>query len=337
MSGRGEDVSELLVRAPLWRRWRVVTPIVLIGLIAGFGYVGYARQTRAVAPATTQEVKVSIGSLSTTLTASGTAAAEQSTPLTFSVGGIVTEVLVRLGDEVKMGQPLVRLDQREAARNLETAKSNLELARLRLKQLLEPSAVDRTATQQSLVSARVQLENAEATYNNLGKPTPSELIAAQNAVASAKASVQSSQNSVDTSRANLLQAQNAYCSLSQETTLGICTPDKLPINAVFVAMLQTSITRDRSVPTTNLISAVNSLLSANSGYINALANRDSAGASVIAAESKLTDLTTPTAEAVRTALSSLRNAKASYESTVAKADTLGKLRPVAKEIRPRPR
>ena len=41
-----------------------------------------------------------------------------------------------------------------------------------------PTAVDRTASQQSLVSARTQLETAQANLNNLGKPTASELLKA---------------------------------------------------------------------------------------------------------------------------------------------------------------
>ena len=178
----GEDVSNLIGRKPLWRRWRVVTSIVLIGVIAGAGYYGYFRDKKTAAISTTQEAKVTLGSLSTTLTASGTAAAEQSTPLTFTTGGLVTEVLVRLGDEVKAGQPLVRVDARDAQRKVETADAALVQAQLRLKQLLEPSAVDRTAMQQSLVSARTQLENAQATYKSLGRPSASDLIAAQNAV-----------------------------------------------------------------------------------------------------------------------------------------------------------
>jgi len=126
----GSDVSNLIGRKPLWRRWRVVTSVILVGVIVGAGYYGWFRKEQPTTVSATQEAKVTLGSLSTTLIASGTAAAEQSTPLTFTTGGLVTEVLVRLGDEVKAGQPLVRVDARDAQRKLETADAALAAARL---------------------------------------------------------------------------------------------------------------------------------------------------------------------------------------------------------------
>ena len=61
--------------------WRVVTSVVLIGVIAGAGYYGLVREKKTTTTATTQEAKVTLGSLSTTLTASGTAAAFRSAAL----------------------------------------------------------------------------------------------------------------------------------------------------------------------------------------------------------------------------------------------------------------
>ena len=322
MAESGVEVSRLIGRRPLWRRGRLIASVVLIGGIAGLGYWGFIRDNKPATVATAQEVKVTMGALSTTLTASGTAAAEQSTPLTFSTGGLVTQVMVRLGEEIKAGQPLVRLDARDATRKVESAQASLVQAQLRLKQLLEPSAVDRTAMQQSLLNARQALENAQATYTTLGRPTDADLIAAQNTVAAAKASYQSSLNSVETSKASLYQAQNTYCSLQHETTVGICTPDKLPIPADLIVVLQTSIARNTAVPTQSLISAVNSLLSANASHVNALANKETAAASVVAAEARLKELTTPTPDAIRIASNAVQAAQAAYDSTKAKADAL---------------
>ncbi len=322
MAESGVEVSSLIGRRPLWRSGRLLASTVLIGGIVGLGYWGFIRDNKPATVATTQAVKVTMGPLSTTLTASGTAAAEHSTPLTFSTGGLVTQVMVRLGEEIKAGQPLVRLDARDATRKVESAQASLVQAQLRLKQLLEPSAVDRTAMQQSLLNARQALENAQATYTTLGRPTDADLIAAQNTVAAAKASYQSSLNSVETSKASLYQAQNTYCSLQHETTVGICTPDKLPIPADLIVVLQTSIARNTAVPTQSLISAVNSLLSANASHVNALANKETAAASVVAAEARLKELTTPTPDAIRIASNAVQAAQAAYDSTKAKADAL---------------
>ncbi|MDA0301081.1 MAG: HlyD family efflux transporter periplasmic adaptor subunit, partial [Chloroflexi bacterium] len=322
------DVSNLIGRKPLWRRWRVVTSVVLVGVIVGTGYWGLYRDRQTAAVVTTQQAKVTLGSLSTTLTASGTAAAEQSTPLTFTAGGLVTDVLVRLGEEVRTGQPLVRLDARTAQRNVETAGAALVQAQLRLQQLLEPSAVDRTAMQQSLVSARTQLESAQATSASLGKPTATQLLSAQNALSSARVSLQSSENSMNSTRASLYQAQNVYCSLALEATLGICDPEDIPINANFIEMLQTSISRGRTVPTQNLTSAVTSLISANASHTNALASRETAAASVLSAELSLKELTTPSDEAIRNARAAVETAQASYDSVLARAEALARPAPL---------
>ncbi|MEI7548596.1 MAG: HlyD family efflux transporter periplasmic adaptor subunit, partial [Actinomycetota bacterium] len=110
--------------------------------------------------------------------------------------------------------------------------------------------------------------------------------------------------------------------LQYETTVGICTPDKLPIAPYLIVILQTSIARNTTVPTQNLLSAVNSLLSANSSHVNALANKETSAASVIAAEAKLKELTTPTADAIRNASNAVQAAQAAYDSTKAKADAL---------------
>ncbi len=318
------DVSDLIGRRPLWRRWPLLLGVVAVGAIIGGGYYAVAGRKTTAAPATTQEVKVTVGSLSTTLNASGTAASEQSTPLTFSAGGMVTEVLVRLGDTVTAGQPLVRVDARDARRKLETAQSNVVQAQLRLDLLLNPSAVDRASTQQSLVSARTQLESAQAAVANLDQPpTASDLTSAQSALASAQVGVQSAQNSVDNSRASLQQAQNNYCSLSLETTVGVCTPDKLPISPDLIAILQASIARGASVPSQNLISAVTPLISANSSYVNALAGRETAALAVVVARTKLDALNEPpTADERRVASAALQNAQAAYDATLAKAAVL---------------
>ena len=49
------EVSDLIGRRPLWRRWRVTASVVLIGLIAGLGYYGFLRTATPTAPVTACE------------------------------------------------------------------------------------------------------------------------------------------------------------------------------------------------------------------------------------------------------------------------------------------
>ena len=76
------------------------------------------------------------------------------------VEGVIEEVLVREGDEVKAGQPVARLGPRNHARNLTAAKGRLEGARARL------DLVERGPRPEQIASAEAKVESAkvEATW-----------------------------------------------------------------------------------------------------------------------------------------------------------------------------
>ncbi|PZK61979.1 efflux RND transporter periplasmic adaptor subunit [Staphylococcus aureus] len=108
----------------------------------------------------------------------GEVQARQQTALSFRVGGQVTERLVDVGDQVKVGQVLARLDVQDAQLELNAAKAQLESAQAaeknaqdelkRFKQLLPSNAVSRSqydSVENQYKAALPSLKQAQANYN----------------------------------------------------------------------------------------------------------------------------------------------------------------------------
>ncbi|HEY1014173.1 MAG TPA: efflux RND transporter periplasmic adaptor subunit, partial [Herpetosiphonaceae bacterium] len=105
--------------------------------------------------------------------------------------GIVKEVRVKEGDQVKKGQTLAVLDDRDLRLQLENAQVSLQSAQARLKQLEEGNA-----TPQDLASAEASLRNAQAnlTKTVTGNVTKSDIDSAKASVANAEAQLRKAIN-----------------------------------------------------------------------------------------------------------------------------------------------
>lgn len=126
----------------------------------------------------------------------GEVQARQQTALSFRVGGQVTERLVDVGDQVKVGQVLARLDVQDAQLQLNAAKAQLESAQAaeknaqdelkRFKQLLPSNAVSRSqydSVENQYKAALSSLKQAQANYNVTQNQTSyNQLIANKNGV-----------------------------------------------------------------------------------------------------------------------------------------------------------
>ena len=126
----------------------------------------------------------------------GEVQARQQTALSFRDGGQVTERLVDVGDQVKVGQVLARLDVQDAQLQLNAAKAQLESAQAaeknaqdelkRFKQLLPSNAVSRSqydSVENQYKAALSSLKQAQANYNVTQNQTSyNQLIANKNGV-----------------------------------------------------------------------------------------------------------------------------------------------------------
>ncbi len=118
-------------------RWIVLAVVAVILVIGGlFLWRRAAARNPAEEPRT---AVVERGTLQVTVTASGRIEPEADVDLTFGLAGRVQEVLVDLGDQVRAGQPLARLETADLERALAQAQLNLQQAQLRLERLQKPA------------------------------------------------------------------------------------------------------------------------------------------------------------------------------------------------------
>ncbi|WP_322814319.1 efflux RND transporter periplasmic adaptor subunit [Chloroflexus sp.] len=171
--------------------------------------------------------------ISATVNASGSIQPQQVIDLTFASSGLISEVLVQVGDQVAAGQVLARLDTRDLELRVDQAAAQLAQAQASLDRLRAgPSAAEVAAaeaqlaqaqaqlrqttgnvTEQDLAAARAQVEQARASLERLlGGPKASEVAQAQAQVDQAAAALQAQRDSLSAAKtraeSQLLQAAN---------------------------------------------------------------------------------------------------------------------------------
>lgn len=97
------------------------------------------------------------GTLTASVSASGSISPLREAQLAFGTNGTLTTLKVKAGDTVKAGQVLAALDTRELELQLVQAEANLMAAQARLEQLKNPSPADVAAAQASVASAEAAL------------------------------------------------------------------------------------------------------------------------------------------------------------------------------------
>lgn len=172
-------------RKTTWRRW--LTPLFVL-LVVGVAVVfGFQRIQGARAAATTgiETRPASVGNLVASINAAGNLAPVAQTSLNFSSGGIVKEVLVKEGDVVKAGQPLVRLQSDDLELQIAASEANMRNAQLKLEQAKAgPKQTD-------IVSAQAKVDSAVAGLNKLRQgPTAAEVTDAQARLTTAQANLE---------------------------------------------------------------------------------------------------------------------------------------------------
>lgn len=175
--------------------------IIIILALVGAGYyfrypltrliTGRARaQTQTGRPdqlgsAITTTVTIRSATDANQVNAAGNIALASQQSVVLPVGGIVTKVAVKAGDNVSMGAELLTLDTTDLARAVEQAKLKLATAQAALDKLLEPATpADVTSAKAALVSAQEKLAQLKA------GPRAAQLASAQAALTAAQASYQ---------------------------------------------------------------------------------------------------------------------------------------------------
>jgi HlyD family secretion protein len=140
---------------------------------------------------------VELGSLVQTLGAAGALAPVKSVDLSFQQSATVTDVLVKVGQTVKAGDVLAKIDDTDAQASLRSAQISLESAQNAYDELVAtPRPVD-------VAVQKAALNSAQASYASAVKPTdPNTIEQAQISVEQAKNSLWQAQLSRDETMKN---------------------------------------------------------------------------------------------------------------------------------------
>lgn len=216
------------MRRNRWVRWIIFATLVVAAAIGGYLY--YRQRTQGVQAAqssqqTLQTSRVRRGSLVISATGAAEVAPLREVSLAFSSGGEVQELLVGVGDSVKEGQVLARVDDLSAQQALlsaqqavERARGDLVAAQQNYADLIAPPSETklqearaavlaaqqklddllRGATAAALAQAQAALASAEAAYAEaVAYPSPETLRSAELALEQAKNSRWSTQMNRD--------------------------------------------------------------------------------------------------------------------------------------------
>lgn len=177
----------------LKRRWVWIVVAMMVVVLAGVGGFLLWRQSRAAAASTAvRTVPVRKGTLQVTVSASGALEPVRQVDLSFDVSGKVAEVLVDIGDVVKAGQVLARLDTTSLELNLRQAEAQLKSAQAQLAKAQSP------ATEEELKAAEAAYYNALAQYQELkNSPSPESLASLKAQLEKARVALERAQAAYD--------------------------------------------------------------------------------------------------------------------------------------------
>ncbi len=175
------------------RRSVFVVATALIIAAAGFWYYSTQMAAKTALPAPTiKTAKVRTGDLVISVNGPGTLIASQEANLGFRTPGRLTEISVQVGDAVKSGQSLARLDETDAKAQVAQSEIALKTAELKLAELKRPPSP------QAVASAQENLASAKAAQNDLlAGATESEVALAKADMKLAEIGLQVAQGAYD--------------------------------------------------------------------------------------------------------------------------------------------
>jgi len=161
------------------KAWQVVVLVLIVcGIVGGF-YAAYGRTSTSSASsllaANSRLVRVQYGNLTNSVSASGSLVLPNKENLTFGTAGTVQEVNVEVGDTVKNGDVLAKLDN-SSLLSLQESVTSAKIALRDAQDTLQNAQTQGIAdAQRAVVEAQQQLSNAQT-------QGPLNIAAAENAV-----------------------------------------------------------------------------------------------------------------------------------------------------------
>ncbi|MCB0191700.1 MAG: efflux RND transporter periplasmic adaptor subunit [Anaerolineae bacterium] len=150
--------------------------VITVGLsLAGYYYAApMAEPPKLTEDPTVEIVPVETKTLVDTVNAAGQIEPKSEVEMKFEIGGVIEEVLIKRGQQVKAGTVLARLDTSDLELAVQKADIDLTKQEALLAKLLEPELAERVA------SARANLTSAQVKFDELlDDPDPDELTKAE--------------------------------------------------------------------------------------------------------------------------------------------------------------
>lgn len=176
---------------------RVIALLLAVVAVAAGGWWWVKGRSASAAAATQYKLtKVETGEVKKTVSASGTLQAWEIVDIKARAGGELTTLAVNVGDEVKKGQLLAKIDPLDVRLNLNTAQANEESAKARKQQ-------NQATYELQIDQSRIAIENATASLQSAR--ASSQAAAARLATARQQATTQP-----ELTRAAIASAEASY-------------------------------------------------------------------------------------------------------------------------------
>lgn len=197
-------------------RWkRIILIFVILALVSSLVFL--LLYSKGAGEAQPVVAKVERGDIQRALALSGSVSHINQVDIASKVTGVVSEVLVKVGDRVEKGQELIKIEIPDFNYQISQARLNLEVARLKLQQLKEgPSEEELSVLKLSVEKAQQDLKNAEDNYQRVLETTTFTASMAESAVSVAERRLKEAQENLDLTKKSVEQAvQIAQTSVDQ--------------------------------------------------------------------------------------------------------------------------
>jgi len=173
----------------------IVIVVVLLG-VAGYWIRG--RLGRSAAAPTVQTVKVERGAVRKTVTADGTIRPLSKVEVKSYAGGRVDVLAVEVGDKVKAGDLIAKIDPTDSQTAYDQSVADLTVAQARLAQARDQSAVQPELSRASIAQAEISYNSAVKDLERLQNVTqPQARVQAQASLDKATSSLDSAQKDLE--------------------------------------------------------------------------------------------------------------------------------------------
>ncbi|MEU4427834.1 efflux RND transporter periplasmic adaptor subunit [Actinoplanes sp. NPDC024001] len=194
-----------------WRRHpsRAVNAAIGVALVAG-AFTVYETFSPSddgtAAVASERTVTVQQGTVTRTAAADGTLESASTASASFETSGTVTEIKVKVGDRVRKGQVLARVDPAAAQRDLDAAEADLDAARDAVDRA-EEAGSDTSEAENQVDEAELKVDEAEAAVDGtvLTAPMAGTVTAVNGTLGSSSGSQNASQGGESTTSSGFVE------------------------------------------------------------------------------------------------------------------------------------